>query len=383
MSFLSKIYNFKKSLETPFETMNNIYISKEAILNNYEVFKKLNPTWSIFPVLKSNAYGHGIKEVAKILKSVKLDYIVADSYFEALKIHEVNSTPVLLIGYTLPINLKNIDFTKVSLVVYDLVTIQELADIGRKVKVHLKIDTGMHRQGIYYEELPKFIEIIKASPNIVLEGVCTHFADSDSTINSYSLFQVGEFQKSVVFLKSRGFKLKYIHSNNSAGATKNFCQTTCNSMRLGISLYGVNPLEKNDESYNKLSNLKLALTFESILIQIKQIRAGDKVSYNGTFEAKEDMIIGIVPVGYYEALSRKLSNNYSYNYLGYSLPIIGRICMNLTVIDLTGINIKVGDKVEIISTKASNNIYELASKSETITYECFTRLAESIRRKVI
>lgn len=383
MSLFSKILKVKKILETPFETMNNIYISKDAILNNLEIFQKLNPGWKIFPVLKSNAYWHWIREVAQILKSAKLDYIVADSYFEALKIHEVNSTPVLIIGYTLPINLKNIDFEKVSLVVYDLETLNELARIGRKVKIHLKIDSWMHRQWIYFEQLLNFIEIIKKSPNIILEWVCTHFADADSPDNTFSEFQMEEFQKSVVLLKARWFKLKYIHSNNSAWWTKNFCQNTCNSMRLGISLYWVNPLEKNDEFYSKLKNLKLALNFESTIIQIKELKKWDKVSYNWTYEAKNNMTIWIIPVWYYEALSRKLSNNYFYNYNWFSLPILWRVCMNLTVVDITWISIKVWDKVEIISIKAKNNIYELAKRSETISYECFTRLAESIRRKII
>lgn len=382
MSFFSKLLTFKKKLETPFETLNNIYISKEAILNNIRVFQEMNPWNSIFPVLKSNAYWHGIKEVAKILNWVKLDYIVADSYFEALKIHEVNSTPVLLIGYTLTSNLKNMDFNKVSLVVYDLETLQELSILNKKVKIHLKIDSWMHRQWIYFQDLPKFVDIIKNSSNIILEWVCTHFADADNQENSYSNFQLEEFQKCVVFIKSKWFKLKYIHSNNSAGWVKNFCSQTCNSMRLGISLYWVNPLEKDDEFYNKLSWLKLALSFESTIILVKDLKKWDKVSYNGTYIAPKDMKIAVVPVWYYEALSRKLSNNYFYTFNWNKLPILGRICMNLSVIDITWVDIWVWDKIEIISTSQDNNIYELAKKSETITYECFTRLAESVRRCV-
>lgn len=384
MSIFTKLNSFKKKLETPFETLNNIYISKEAILNNFDLYQELNPSCKIMPVLKSNAYWHWIKEVAKILNERKIDYIIVDSYFEALKILEVNNSKVLLIWYTLPSNLKNIDFTRISLVVYDLESLKELSNLWRKVSVHLKIDTGMHRQWIYYDDLPKFLEIIKKSANINLEWVCTHFADADSIINDYSFFQLEEFQKSVVLIKSRWFKLKYIHSNNSAWWAKDFCKNTCNAMRLWISLYWVNPLELIDEKYEVLSKLKLALSLESTLIQKKLLKSGEKVSYNCTFEASEDMEIGIIPFWYYEWLSRKLSNNYSYYFKNEELKILWRICMNLTVIDITWININVWDKIEIIWTDLDkeNNIYTLAKKSETITYECFTRLSESIRRKI-
>ena len=383
MSVFSKIAKFKKSLETPFDTLNNINISKDAILNNIDVFKKLHPSWSIFPVLKSNAYWHWITQVAKILKSVKLDYIVADSYFEALKIHEVNKTPVLLIGYTLPVNLKNMDFSNIALTVYDLETLNELAEIGREVRIHLKIDSGMHRQWIYFEDIVKYVEIIKANPFIKLEWVCTHFADADSTDDGYSEIQQEYFHKCVVFLKARWFKLKYIHADNSAASAKWFWEGVCNSMRLGISLYWVNPLESGDKNFSKLEKLKLVLSLTSTIILTKDLKKWDKVSYNGTFTADKDMRIWVVPVGYYEALSRKLSNNYFYTFGKNKLPVLGRVCMNLTVVDVTWTDIKVWDQIDVISAAWANDIYELSKRSETITYECFTRLAESIRRNMV
>lgn len=392
MKIFSKILNFKKKLETPFETINNIYISKGAILDNLKLFQELSPNCSILPVLKSNAYGHWIKQIASILSKTKLDYIVVDSYFEALKVMEVNSTPVLIIGYTLPSNLQNIDFDKITLVIYDYTTLEELAKIGKKVKIHLKLDTGMHRQWIYFEELKNFTDFIKNNKNIILEWVCTHFADADNdTSNEYSLNQLEEFQKWVVFLKSKGFKLKYIHSNNTAWLSKNFCANTCNSSRLGIGLYWVNPLNTNDTDFYKLNNLKLALTFESRVVQVKNIKKWDKVSYNWIYEAPQDMTIWIVPVGYYEWINRQISFNntisseskYFYNYKNYKLPVIGRICMNISIIDITWTWIKAWEKIEIITPKNDNNVYLLATKSNTIPYEIFTSLNENIRRSIV
>ncbi|MFA5917009.1 MAG: alanine racemase [Candidatus Gracilibacteria bacterium] len=385
MSILGKILSLKHKFEKPFQTLNNIYISKNAVLNNFDIFQSMYPNYEIFPVLKSNAYGHGIKEIATILKQRKITYIVVDSYFEALKIQEINDTKVLLIGYTLIENLKYINFKNISLVVYDIETLKELTKIGKKVNIHIKIDSGMHRQGIYIYELPKLLDIIKIHKHINLEGVCSHLADADGIDNSYSLQQEETFKKGIELIKNYGFSPKYIHLSNSAGSAKLFGNNYCNSIRLGIGLYGVNPLEETDNNYDKLAKLKLALSFYSTLILKKSLKKGEKVSYNGTFTAKYNMTIGIIPVGYYEGLSRKLSNNFEFYYKNSPLKILGRICMNLTVIDLTGIDINVGDKIEIISNSQdkSNNIYNLAEKSENITYECLTRLSESVRREVV
>jgi alanine racemase len=146
MSFFSKLLSFKRKFETHFDTLNNIYISKQAVLNNYDLIQKLNPGFTIFPVLKANAYGHGIKEIAKILNERKLDYIAVDSYYEFLQIEKVTKTPVLLIGYTIPSNFVNMDFSSISLVIFDINSLSELGKINKKVKIHLKVDTGMHRQ---------------------------------------------------------------------------------------------------------------------------------------------------------------------------------------------------------------------------------------------
>ena len=384
MSIFKQLLSFKKKLETPFETLNKIHISKEAILNNFDLVKELNPDYSIFPVLKSNAYWHWIKEIAKILNERNIDYIVVDSYFEALKVREVNKTSILLIGYTLPQNLKNMDFRFVSLVVYDLDTIHELWRIWKNVKIHLKIDTWMNRQWIFIEQIKDFISEIKKYPGITLEWICTHLADADNSENSYSKLQIEKFNKAIEIIEQSWIILKYKHLSNSAWWIK-FGKNEFNSLRLWISLYWINPFEKNDNDYEKLENLKLALSFESTLILKKELKKWEKVSYNWTFTAQKDMTIGIVPVWYYEWLSRKLSSNYSFSYKSKLLPILWRVCMNLSVVDLWENNINIGDKINIISSNKNelNNIYWLAEKSETITYECLVKLAESIRRVIM
>jgi alanine racemase len=146
MNFLSKIFNFSRGFSQKIQTLNHIYILKEAILNNFDTIQALNPGKAVFPVLKSNAYGHGITQIASILKERKLDYIVVDSYYEALKVWEVNPVKILLIGYMLEENLSKMNFKKIDLVVYDTQIIHALGKLGKKVNIHIKIDTGMNRQ---------------------------------------------------------------------------------------------------------------------------------------------------------------------------------------------------------------------------------------------
>lgn len=156
-------------------------------------------------------------------------------------------------------------------------------------------------------------------------------------------------------------------------------------MRLGIGLYGINPLNSSDSSYEKLSELRPALRMESTLVLKKILQKGEKVSYNGTFIAPKNMTIGIIPVGYYEGIPRTLGNEkFGYTWGNEYFPILGRVCMNMTIIDLRESPIKVGEKITIISdnTNNPNSLSTMAYAAKTISYECLTGISESIRRIV-
>jgi len=135
------LHFLKKHFQKPFRTLNTITISRESILANLDLYQSLNSGRAVFPVLKSNAYGHGIREVASILSARKLDYIVVDSYYEALEVHRVNKTRILLMGYTLPENFSSMDFSFITPVVYDTQTLRSLGETGKRMTIHLKIDT--------------------------------------------------------------------------------------------------------------------------------------------------------------------------------------------------------------------------------------------------
>ena len=367
-----------------FQTLNLIQIDAKALLWNLDYIQSLHPNSHIFPTIKWNAYGHGIQEIASILKTKQIEYICVDSYFEAVKVREVTPQKILIMGYTVPSNYALMKLKNFTFFVYDVETVHALGKLNKNIRIHLKIDTGMSRQWIQLEEMENVLHEIKRYPKLELEGIATHLADADSIENNFSKFQMGKFSQALEIVKKNGLTPRFIHISNTAGSLK-FDTWEWNAIRLGIGLYWVNPLEKDDIYFEKGKTLTPVLSLSTTLIMKKNITKWEKVSYNGTYIAPQDMTIWIVPIGYYEALSRKLSSNYLMYYQNLELPLIGRVCMNLSMLDITGIDIKVWDRIEVISADIfkKNSIYEMAKRSETIPYECLTRLSETIRREII
>ncbi len=370
MQIRSKINSLLSNFENKIETLNRIEILKKNILHNFDFFQKENPDCEIWPVLKSNAYGHGLTIIAKILKQRKFSYLVADSYFEALKIHEVSPQPVLLIGYTLPQNLRLMDFRKIATIIYDAETVKALGSIRQKIKVHLKINTGMNRQGINPEEVNNYLDLIKKYKNLELEGICSHLSDADGATDDYTRRQENIFLDAIKQIHAAGFSPRFFHLTNSAGSGK-IKNPVCNTTRLGLGLYGYGAPE-----------LRPALRFITTLIKINKLQKGDKVSYNCSFTALKDMRIGVIPVGYYEGLDRRLSKNGSVKFHNNYLPILGKVNMNLTMIGLENIKIKKYDEIEVISSnpEAKNSIENMARLCKTIPYDILVKLNESTRR---
>ena len=385
MSIRGFINRFLKSFETEFYTFNRIEIYQEHILHNYDEVQKNNPKSNIWPVLKSNAYGHGLQEVATILKKRKPKYYVVDSYYEALKIWEVAPRQdVLLIGYTDPLNFPNMKWKHLGIVVYDMDTLKHLAALKKKVNIHLKINTGMNRQGISPKELDLFINAIQCFSWLTLEGVCTHLADADGETEDFTTTQKKVFKTVLNKIKQENLTPQYVHVANTAGSSKD-SNNDVNSVRLGLGLYGFNPLHKKDPGYGKLKNLKPALRFLSSIIKVNELQKGDKVSYNCTFTAPKKMRVGVLPIGYYEIFDRRLSNLGFVHYKKTPLPIVGRICMNLTVVDIKNKKINIGDEVEVLglNQENKNSVTSMANVCKTIPYEILVNINEITRRVVV
>jgi alanine racemase len=372
MALRSLVTKTIKAFEKPFETLNLIEVSKEALLHNYDHFQALAKTEAetseIWPVLKANAYGHGITQVAQILKERKFTYFVADCYYEALKIHEVNPQPVLLIGYTAPVNYQNIDLRNVALTAHDIETVKALGATKRKLKVHLPINSGLNREGIKLEEIPDFIRMIKRFPNIEIEGAWSHLADADNPKDTFTNRQEKVFTEALALIEKQGITLKWKHLANTAGTPKTN-NKLFNASRLGLGLYLETP----------------ALRFISRLVNCIEVSPGDLVGYNCTYKVKEKGRIGLIPAGYYEGIDRRLSNLGFIRYQDAFLPIVGRVCMNLTIVDLLTTEAKTGDEVELIGniTEAPNSIVQMAKLCDTIPYDLLVHLSESVRRSLV
>jgi alanine racemase len=353
------------ALRRKYKTLNTVRINAEALKNNLKLYQRLLPNQAICPVIKSNAYGHGLTTVAKILDSQNLEFLVVDSLYEAYELKKVRiKTPILILGYTFPENLKKgLPF---HFAASDLETAKHLAKLG--LKTHLEVDTGMARTGFPLENLRETLNQLK---DLNLVGLFSHFADADNPADpSYTNEQSKRFRKAIKLTHEAGFSPKYIHLSNSAGALKAEVPGL-NMARIGISLYGASPLEEEPQ----LKGLKPVMEVVSTITATRELKAGQSVSYNCTFTAKKDMRIGVIPFGYYEGIPRSLSN---------VPPFLGRICMNHTIIDLTDSDLQIGDEFTVYSANPNkeNSFRNLAQKAQTIPYELMTGIAESIRRTV-
>lgn len=368
-----------------YKTLNTAYIYRERILNNVDVFKNLNPGASVIAVLKSNAYGHGLKQVSEALNDTDIAFIAVDGYFEANRILDISKHRILVMGYVLPENARLLNADRCSFVVQDISGLQALGKLKKRFNIHLEINTGMNRLGIEPVQIKAYLKELSSHSNLRLEGVMTHLADADDQDNSYTVMQAHKFDEAVNYIRKQGFDPSYIHVAQTAGSTK--CPSeTANTQRIGIGVYGINPLSKKDTNYSKLEMLKPVMELKSTVIKVLELNKGEKISYNGIFQTKKKSRIGVLPLGYYEWVPRELSNKGTFTSAEDAiLPIRGRVCMNHTMIDLTDTNIQEGDQITVISinNKLPNSIKLLSRNNDLFSYSLLTRMSESVRRELV
>ena len=373
-----------KAWRRGFKTLNLLEISRAAILHNFDWFKNLDSGSQVIPVLKSNAYGHGLDQVAEILKHRSFPYIAVDGYFEALRIRKVSRQPVLIMGPVIPENFARMRYQNFAFVVQDETSIRALGVLKKPVKVHLEINTGMNRLGVKPEKLTDYLQLIKSFSNLELEGVMSHLADADGVDGSFTAGQVKLFDSCIEQIRELGFSPRLIHLAQTAGSLKSDSKYA-NAMRPGIGLYGINPLDPKDPSYSKLSGLRPALTLTSTIAKVIELNEGDRVSYNGIFEATKPTRIGVLSLGYYEGIPRVLSNRGVVKYRDQFLPIAGKICMNHTMIDLGDSSAQTGDTVTVISSQPGdkNSVQTVGRESDLFSYAFLVGLNQNLRRVVV
>ncbi|MCR4275123.1 MAG: alanine racemase [Candidatus Campbellbacteria bacterium] len=360
-----------------YEPLVEVRISKDALLYNLNVFASCAPQWGIAPVLKANAYGHGLVDVARILEDKpEISFFVVDSYYEALVLrNEGLRTPILVIGYTLTNNILESTLSDVAFTVGSITQLRELVEKKVRQALHLKIDTGMHRQGIALSDVPSALDLVLKNRSVRIEGVCSHFADADGEDDAFTREQIRQWNEFTKTWRTRIPDTKYYHISHTAGM-RFVKEISANVGRLGIGLYGI----------ASGTNLKPALEMKTRVTALRLVPKGETVGYNNTWTAKHDTLVATIPVGYYEGVDRRLSNKGFVQVKGSMCPIVGRVSMNMTTVDVTDVtDVQEGGEAIVMSIhpEDKNSIMNMAQTCNTIPYDILVHIPSTLRRVMI
>lgn len=366
-----------------------IEISKEAIRQNIQSFRNIIPAKTkLAAIVKSNAYGHGMNLVAKEAVCSGADVLGVNSVQEALALSQlVPEIPILIMGsiHRLKGLNKVLNNERFWIVVSRIDEVETLASFAPRPKIHLKTDTGMARLGYSGQYMLETLYNI-SSKQLPLDGIMTHFASTeDFTEHSYTKKQLENFNDYIRFAFSLGYTNLVKHASASA-STMLFEDTHLDMVRIGISLYGLWPSIKTRLSLSLAGKdfiLKPALEWKTRIQHIQNIPAGSFVGYGSTFRTNTPSRIAVLPVGYYEGYNRRLSNQSYVLVRGERANVVGRVCMNMTMIDVTHIKeCKEGDEAVLIGNDGNESVTAdfLADVSGTINYDIVTSLNKEIMR---
>jgi alanine racemase len=371
-------------------------IDRKAIKHNFDTFRNLIPKQVKFlAVVKSNAYGHNLFEFAKEMEKLGADFLGVDSITEALALRrEGIKTPILIIGYTLPEKLEEAIEKDISVAVSSFETLGEIKKLDcfaklaktegkRKIKIHIKVDTGMSRHGFSFDDAEKVIRELKSLKNkIIVEGLFTHFSSAKNpAFPQFTKKQIGEYKKWVEIFDKNGFK-PIRHASATSGAIL-FREADFDMVRIGIGLYGIWPSSEARAFAEGNISLTPVLSWKAVIAEIKTIKEGSRVGYDGTEMMSKDTKIAVIPVGYWHGFPRALSGIGRVLVGDTKCKILGRVCMDIIMLDISGVkNAKVGDVVTIIGKDGKEEITadNIAGLLDASTYELLTRINPLIKR---
>ena len=372
-------------------------INLEAYAHNIRELKRLTrPPARLMAVVKANGYGHGAVEVAREALQNGAQYLGVARINEAIPLREAGlEVPILIFGYSPPDLAPVLMDYELTQTVYSLSTASALSEQatrkGKKINIHLKVDSGMGRLGFLLETTngnphdnaaqnpAREIEAITRLPGLTVEGIFTHFATADSADKSYADLQLDRFMDLLNRLQREGLEPPLRHAANS-GALIDMPGSHLDMVRPGIATYGLYP---SNEVNKRIVDLKPVMTLKSKIIHLKRVAPGFNISYGITFQTKNHTTIATVPVGYADGFNRLLSSRGHMLIHGRRVPIVGRVCMDLTMLDVGGISeVALEDEVVVFGEQGNEAVTadKIASSLDTINYEVVSTITGRVPR---
>ncbi|HOW60500.1 MAG TPA: alanine racemase [Candidatus Moranbacteria bacterium] len=372
--------------------LSYIEISKKNLFHNFRAMKSLvKPGVKIAAVIKANAYGHGQNIVAKILEK-EADYFQVDDIEELRSLRQVSKKKILVFGYVSKNELAEALKLKGILCVYNKDQILSLNAVAKKIKkkaiVHIKIDAALGRQGVLLKDFPEIIKILKKCKNIIVDGVYAHFANiEDTTDFSHAQKQLEIFNQAIKIFQKNEYKNFKTHISASSGVmVYENNEGKSELIRLGISLYGMWPSEDLRKRFEKQGlRLKAVMRWVTHVAQVKILPKNHYIGYGLTYVTKKPTKVAIIPQGYSDGYDRGLSNKGEVLIQGQRCSVLGRVAMNMFVVDVTHIkSIKNEDEVVLLGRQGKEEVTaeELAKHLGTINYEITTRITPLLKRVV-
>ena len=359
-------------------------IDLDAIAFNIRAFKRhVGEKVKLIAVVKANAYGHGAIPVAESALAAGAEMVAVHRMLEGVELRKAGiQAPILILGYTPP---DGADLAAAWQLTPSLTTLEfaqalsaRATALGLKIPVHIKVDSGMSRYGLMPEEVIEFLQSIIGLPGISLEGLFTHFATADSADQSHTRQQLSVFNEIRTTTRQAGFEFPLVHAANSA-AMLNLPEAHFDAVRPGIAMYGLEPSNEWAPPFE----IHPALTLKSLVSRVRLLPAGAGVSYGRTYLTSRPTLAALVPVGYGDGFHRILSNKGSVLIRGRRAPILGRVCMDQFVVDVSGIpEVQQDDEVVLVGQQGQARIRaeEVAILAGTLNYEVTTSLLPRVAR---
>lgn len=358
-------------------------VNLEALSHNYAEVVRRAEGRNILAVVKAGAYGHGAVPISRKLLHLGADMLGVALVEEARELRAAGiQAPILVMGTEFPEQAEAVLELKLTPVLSTMSFAHALSAVARTLKtnvaVHIKVDTGMGRIGIPPEDAADFIAALGRLPGIVVHGLMTHFADADLRDKEFASKQLDRFESLIAELSARGITIPVRHAANSA-AILDYRRALFTMVRPGLMLYGYNPLEARVEK----ADLRPVLSLVTRIAFLKKVPTGVPISYGRTFVTKRESLIATLPIGYADGYSRGLSNVGEAIVRGVRVPVVGRVCMDMCMIDVTDVpGTSEGDSVVLIGSQANERITadDIAKKTGTIAYEVLCGISSRVPR---